>query len=385
MNRITNDIFYVGVNDHNIDLFEGQYFVPNGMSYNSYIIMDKKIAIVDSVDKNFASEWIDNIKQVIENKAPDYLIIQHMEPDHSGSIMCFLEQYPNTFVVGNSKTFKMIEQFFHKEVANKVEIKENDILNLGNHVLKFIFAPMVHWPEVMMTYDDKDKVIFTADAFGKFGSLDCDEEWKSEARRYYIGIVGKFGIPVQTLIKKVSNLDFQIICPLHGPTLASNLDYYLNLYNTWSSYKSEEEGILITYTSVYGNTKKVVYELESKLKLNNYKNIKIIDLARCDLSEAVSMAFKYNKIVFATTTYNGTLFPFMNTYIDMLVERNFQNKAIAIIDNGTWAPQVSKTIKAKLETSKNLTFIEPVIKIMSSLDSKSDEQLVVLAKNLIEA
>lgn len=385
MNRITNDIFYVGVNDHNIDLFEGQYFVPNGMSYNSYIIMDKKIAVVDSVDKNFASEWIDNIKQVIENKAPDYLIIQHMEPDHSGSIMCFLEQYPNTFVVGNSKTFKMIEQFFHKEVANKVEIKENDILNLGNHVLKFIFAPMVHWPEVMMTYDDKDKVIFTADAFGKFGSLDCDEEWKSEARRYYIGIVGKFGIPVQTLIKKVSNLDFQIICPLHGPTLASNLDYYLNLYNTWSSYKSEEEGILITYTSVYGNTKKVVYELESKLKLNNYKNIKIIDLARCDLSEAVSMAFKYNKIVFATTTYNGTLFPFMNTYIDMLVERNFQNKAIAIIDNGTWAPQVSKTIKAKLETSKNLTFIEPVIKIMSSLDSKSDEQLVVLAKNLIEA
>ncbi len=382
MNKIKNEIYYVGVNDHNVSLFEGQYHVPNGMSYNSYIIMDQKIAVMDTVDKNFTHAWLDNIEKVLGKRQPDYLIVQHMEPDHSANIMNFLKTYPNTTVVGNAKTFKMINQFFHQEIKSQLEVKDGESLTLGQHTLTFVFAPMVHWPEVMVTYDSTDKVLFSADAFGKFGALDVLEDWLDEARRYYIGIVGKYGAQVQTLLKKAATLDIETICPLHGPVLNENLGYYLNKYNVWSSYQSEEDGIMIAYTSIYGNTQKAVMELEAKLHLKGTPKIETFDLARCDMAEAVAKAFKYSKIVLATTTYNAGVFPFMDIFLGKLVERNFQNKTIAIIENGSWAPLAAKVIKNKLENAKNITYVEPVVKIMSALDEQSITQLNDLVENL---
>lgn len=386
MKKITNDIIYVGVNDHNIDLFEGQYVVPNGIAYNSYVIKDEKIAIMDTVDKNFIHEWLDNISEALDGKNPDYLVIQHMEPDHSANILNFLKVYPNCTLVGNAKIFKMMNQFFGKEIEkyleNKVVVNDMDTLSLGKHTLTFVFAPMVHWPEVMVTYDSYDKVLFSADGFGKFGALDVEEDWVDEARRYYIGIVGKYGQQVQTLLKKAKTLDIQIICPLHGPVLDSNLGYYLNLYDLWSSYTPETEGILIAYTSVYGNTKKAVMELAEKLKNYGAPNVVVYDLARDDMSKAIGDAFKYSKIVLATTTYNASIFPFMNTFIEGLVERSFQNRVVGIIENGSWAPMAAKIIKGKLAECKNLTILNPTVKIMSSLNEESAKDLEALAKEL---
>ena len=384
MKKINKDLYYIGVNDHEVDLFEGQYIVPNGMSYNSYIIKDEKIAVFDTVDQNFTNEWLNNIEEVLENKNPDYLIIQHMEPDHSANIPQFLEKYPNTTVVGNTKTFKMIEQFFNIDIENKLIVNEFDKLSLGNHELTFVFAPMVHWPEVMVTYDSYNKVLFSADGFGKFGALDVEEDWACEARRYYIGIVGKYGAQVQSLLKKASTLDIQMICPLHGPVLDSNLEYYLDLYNTWSSYSVESEGVLICYTSVYGNTKKAVLELEQLLKDNGCKKVVVNDLARCDMVEAVEDAFRYGKLVLATTTYNGDVFPFMKEFINHLTERNFQNKFVGFIDNGSWAPVATKTMKQMLEKSKNLVFATNDVKILSSLNDESRNQIKLLAEELLK-
>ena len=386
MKKITNDIIYVGVNDHNIDLFEGQYVVPNGIAYNSYVIKDEKIAIMDTVDKNFIHEWLDNISEALDGKNPDYLVIQHMEPDHSANILNFLKVYPNCTLVGNAKIFKMMSQFFGKEIEkyleNKVVVNDMDTLSLGKHTLTFVFAPMVHWPEVMVTYDSYDKVLFSADGFGKFGALDVEEDWVDEARRYYIGIVGKYGQQVQTLLKKAKTLDIQIICPLHGPVLDSNLGYYLNLYDLWSSYTPETEGILLAYTSIYGNTKKAVMELAEKLKNYGAPNVVVYDLARDDMSKAIGDAFKYSKIVLATTTYNASIFPFMNTFIEGLVERSFQNRVVGIIENGSWAPMAAKIIKGKLAECKNLTILNPTVKIMSSLNEESAKDLEALAKEL---
>lgn len=386
MKKITNDIIYVGVNDHNIDLFEGQYVVPNGIAYNSYVIKDEKIAIMDTVDKNFIHEWLDNISEALDGKNPDYLVIQHMEPDHSANILNFLKVYPNCTLVGNAKIFKMMSQFFGKEIEkyleNKVVVNDMDTLSLGKHTLTFVFAPMVHWPEVMVTYDSYDKVLFSADGFGKFGALDVEEDWVDEARRYYIGIVGKYGQQVQTLLKKAKTLDIQIICPLHGPVLDSNLGYYLNLYDLWSSYTPETEGILVAYTSIYGNTKKAVMELAEKLKNYGAPNVVVYDLARDDMSKAIGDAFKYSKIVLATTTYNASIFPFMNTFIEGLVERSFQNRVVGIIENGSWAPMAAKIIKGKLAECKNLTILNPTVKIMSALNEESAKDLEVLAKEL---
>ena len=386
MKKITNDIIYVGVNDHNIDLFEGQYVVPNGIAYNSYVIKDEKIAIMDTVDKNFIHEWLDNISEALDGKNPDYLVIQHMEPDHSANILNFLKVYPNCTLVGNAKIFKMMSQFFGKEIEkyleNKVVVNDMDTLSLGKHTLTFVFAPMVHWPEVMVTYDSYDKVLFSADGFGKFGALDVEEDWVDEARRYYIGIVGKYGQQVQTLLKKAKTLDIQIICPLHGPVLDSNLGYYLNLYDLWSSYTPETEGILLAYTSIYGNTKKAVMELAEKLKNYGAPNVVVYDLARDDMSKAIGDAFKYSKIVLATTTYNASIFPFMNTFIEGLVERSFQNRVVGIIENGSWAPMAAKIIKGKLAECKNLTILNPTVKIMSALNEESAKDLEVLAKEL---
>ena len=384
MKQINKDLFYIGVNDHEIDLFEGQYIVPNGMSYNSYIIKDEKIAILDTVDQNFTEEWLNNIEEVLENNNPDYLIIQHMEPDHSANIPAFLNKYPNTTVVGNAKTFKMIEQFFNMNIENKLVVNEFDKLSLGNHELTFVFAPMVHWPEVMVTYDNYNKVLFSADGFGKFGALDVEEDWACEARRYYIGIVGKYGVQVQNLLKKASTLDIQMICPLHGPVLDNNLEYYLGLYDTWSSYKVESEGVLICYTSVYGNTKKAVLELEELLKNNGCKKVVVNDLARCDMAEAVEDAFRYGKLVLATTTYNGDVFPFMKEFINHLTERNYQNRFVGFIDNGSWAPVATKTMKQMFEKSKNLEFATNEVKILSSLNDESRNQLKELAKELLK-
>ena len=381
---ITNDIKYVGVNDHNVDLFEGQYVVPNGMSYNSYIIKDEKIAILDTIDQNFTEEWLNNIEEVLENKSPDYLIIQHMEPDHSANIPAFLNKYPNTTVVGNEKTFKMIEQFFNMNIENKLVVNEFDKLSLGNHELTFVFAPMVHWPEVMVTYDSYNKVLFSADVFGKFGALNVEEDWACEARRYYIGIVGKYGAQVQALLKKASTLDIQIICPLHGPVLDNNFEYYLGLYDIWSGYKVESEGVLICYTSVYGNTKKAVLELEELLKNNGCKKVVVNDLARCDIAEAIEDAFRYGKLVLATTTYNGDVFPFMKEFINHLTERNYQNRFVGFIDNGSWAPVATKTMKQMFEKSKNLEFATTEVKILSSLNEESINQLKELAKELLK-
>lgn len=385
MNNVTKDIFYVGVNDHNIDLFEGQYDVPNGMAYNSYVIADEKIAVLDTVDLNFGSEWLSNIKTVLGDRTPDYLIVQHMEPDHSACIDQFVKEYPTAAVVGNAKTFAMLAAFFPElEITNKVTVKEGDKLSLGAHELTFITAPMVHWPEVMVTYDSADKVLFSADGFGKFGALDADEDWACEARRYYFGIVGKYGVQVQALLKKAAALDIQIICPLHGPILTDNLGYYLGLYNTWSSYGVESEGVFIAYTSVYGNTKKAAELLKEKLLEKGCPKVAIADLAREDMAESVEDGFRYGKLVLASPTYNGELFPFMTQYIDWLVERNYQNRTIGIIENGSWAATAAKCIKAKFEKSKNITWLDTVVSIKSALKPENISQIDALADELMK-
>ena len=379
---LTKDIFYVGVNDHKVDLFEGQYIVPNGMAYNSYVIVDDQIAIMDTVDQHFTNEWLNNIKEVLGDKNPDYLIVQHMEPDHSANIINFLKKYPNTIVVGNSKTFTMMEQFFHEEIPFKAIVNDGDVLKLGSHVLTFVFAPMVHWPEVMVTYDSFDKVLFSADGFGKFGALDVEEEWDCEARRYYFGIVGKYGQQVQSLLKKAASLDIQMICPLHGPVLKENLGHYIKQYDIWSSYGVEKEGVAIFYTSVYGHTKKAVELLVEKLEANGTPKVVACDLAREDMAECVEDAFKYGKIILATTTYNAGIFPFMNQFIEHLVERNYQNRKIGFIENGTWAPLAAKIMKSKFESCKNITFIDPVVRILSSINDDNLAQINELAENM---
>ena len=380
---ITKDIQYIGVNDHRIDLFEGQYVVPNGMSYNSYVILDEKIAVVDTVDINFTHEWLDNLQNTLGGKQPDYLIVQHMEPDHSANIMNFVKAYPAVTVVASAKAFMMMNQFFGTEFTDRrVVVGEGDTLSLGKHVLTFVAAPMVHWPEVIVTYDSTDKVLFSADGFGKFGALDVEEDWACEARRYYIGIVGKYGAQVQNLLKKAAGLDIRIICPLHGPVLSENLGYYLNLYNTWSSYQPEEEGIVIAYTSIYGNTKKAVMLLAERLKANGCPKVVVNDLARCDMAEAVEDAFRYSKLVLATTTYNAEIFPFMRQFIDHLTERNFSNRTVAFMENGSWAPLAAKVMKEMLQKSKNLTYADTTVKILSALNAESTAQVEALAEEL---
>ena len=382
--EISKNIKYVGVNDHDIDLFEGQYVVPNGMAYNSYVILDEKIAVFDSVDERFAEKWIENIKTVLNGKKPDFLIVQHMEPDHSGSIVEFVKEFPETKIVSSAKAFVMMKNFFGTAFENKqVVVSEGSKLELGEHKLLFVEAPMVHWPEVIMTYEETEKVLFSADAFGKFGALDVDEEWACEARRYYIGIVGKYGMPVQMLLKKAAGLNIKTICPLHGPVISENLGYYLDLYNTWSSYAVESEGTVIAYTSVYGNTKKAVLKLAKMLEEKGEKVV-VNDLARCDMAEAVEDAFRYGKIVFATTTYNADIFPFMREFINHLVERNFQNKTVAFIENGSWAPIAATIMKGMLEKCKNLTQAQTTVKIMSALNEESEKQLSALAEELCQ-
>lgn len=380
---ITKDIRYIGVNDHEIDLFEGQYNVPNGMAYNSYVIMDEKIAVMDTVDRNFTHEWLDNLAGALEGRTPDYLIVQHMEPDHSANISVFMKMYPKAVIVASDKAFKMMQNFFGTDYADRrLVVGENDTLTLGKHTLTFVTAPMVHWPEVLMTYDSADKVLFTADGFGKFGALDVEEEWACEARRYYFGIVGKYGVQVQAVLKKAAALDIQTICPLHGPVLNENLDYYLGLYNTWSSYEAESEGILIAYTSVYGNTKKAVELLADKLRAAECPKVVVTDLARTDISEAVEDAFRYGKIVLATTTYNADIFPPMHQFVHALEERGIRNKTIGLIENGSWAPQAAKVMRRMLEECKNLTFTETTVKIMSALNDESKAQIDALAAEL---
>ena len=379
---ITKDIRYVGVNDHQVDLFEGQYVVPNGMSYNSYVIMDEKIAVMDTVDQNFGKEWLANIEAVLEGRKPDYLVVHHMEPDHSANIDVFLQTYPEAVVVSSAKAFAMMKNFFGTDYADRrIVVGEGDTLPLGVHTLTFVTAPMVHWPEVIVSYDSADKVLFSADGFGKFGALDVEEDWACEARRYYIGIVGKYGAQTQALLKKAATLDIQTICPLHGPVLKENLGYYINLYDIWSSYKVESEGILIAYTSVYGNTKKAVELLASKLEEKGQK-VTVADLARDDMAEAVEDAFRYGKLVLATTTYNGDVFPFMKEFIHHLTERNYQNRTVAMMENGSWAPVASKVMMKMLEGSKNLTFAQNNVKILSALSDDSRAQIEALAEEL---
>ncbi len=381
--QITNDIRYIGVNDHQIDLFEGQYDVPNGISYNSYVILDEKIAIMDTVDINFTHQWLDNIQNTLGQKKPDYLIIQHMEPDHSANIVNFLKAYPQAKIVSSQKAFAMMQQFFGTDFSdNRIVVEEGDTLSLGKHTLTFVTAPMVHWPEVIVTYDSCDKVLFSADGFGKFGALDVEEDWACEARRYYIGIVGKYGAQVQNLLKKASGLDIAIICPLHGPVLNENLGYYLNLYNIWSSYQSEEEGIVIAYTSVYGNTKKAVLKLAEALKAKGCPKVVVNDLARCDMAEAVEDAFRYSKLVLATTTYNAEIFPFMRDFIYHLTERNFQGRTVGFLQNGSWAPMATKVMKGMLEKSKNLSFCETEVTVLSALNAESLQQIDALSGEL---
>ena len=380
--KISNDILYIGVNDHKVDLFEGQYKVPNGMSYNSYVILDEKVAVLDTVDISFTHEWLDNLQAALNGRTPDYLVVQHMEPDHSANIGSFLKFYPDATVVATEKAFKMIEQFFGKGFAPKRVFAENgSTLSLGAHTLTFLHAPMVHWPEVMVSYDSKDKVLFSADGFGKFGALDVKEDWKDEARRYYIGIVGKYGAQVQGLLKKAAELDIAAICPLHGPVLQENLSYYIGLYQTWSSYTPEDEGIFIAYTSVYGNTKKAVEDLAEKCKSKG-ANVVLCDLSREDLSSAVANAFRYSKLVLATTTYNADIFPFMRHFIEHLTERNFQNRTVAFIENGSWAPMAAKTMKAMLQNAKKLTVAEPTVTIHSASNEETGKQLEALANDL---
>lgn len=381
--NISGDIKYVGVNDHDIDLFEGQYVVENGMAYNSYVILDDKIAVFDTVDARFGEQWLQNLAAVLEGKKPAYLIVQHMEPDHSANIVKFMNTYPAATVVSSQKAFKMMEQFFGTDFAGRnLVVGEGDTLSLGKHELTFVAAPMVHWPEVIVTYDSTDKVLFSADGFGKFGALDVDEEWACEARRYYIGIVGKYGAQVQALLKKAAGLDIKIICPLHGPVLTENLGYYINLYNIWSSYQAEKDGIVIAYTSVYGHTKEAVELLAKKLEEKGCEKVSVCDLARCDMAEAVEDAFKYSKIVLATTTYNADIFPFMKEFINHLTERNFQNRTVAFIENGSWAPMATRVMKSMLEGSKNLTYAENTVRIMSALNEESVAQIEALATEL---
>lgn len=380
---ISKDIQYVGVNDHAIDLFEGQYVVENGMAYNSYVILDEKIAVLDSVDGRFEKEWLDNIAKVLEGRTPDYLIVQHMEPDHSANVDKFMKAYPQARVVASSKAFVMMKQFFGTDFADRqVVVGEGDTLSLGKHTLTFVTAPMVHWPEVIMTYDSCDKVLFSADGFGKFGALDVEEDWACEARRYYIGIVGKYGAQVQGVLKKAAALDIQIICPLHGPVLSENLEYYLNLYQIWSSYGVESEGVMIAYTSVYGNTKQAVALLKDALEAKGCPKVVVADLAREDMAEAVEDAFRYGKLVLATTTYNGDVFPFMREFIHHLTERNFQNRTVAFVDNGSWAPMAAKVMRKMLENSKNLTFTDTTVTIRSALNEESRAQIAALAEEL---
>lgn len=381
--EISNDIKYIGVNDHEIDLFEGMYDVPNGMAYNSYVILDEKIAVMDTVDARFGDEWLKNLEKVLDGKAPDYLVVQHMEPDHSANIKVFADKFPNVKIVSSAKAFVMMGQFFGDDFKDRqIVVGENDTLTLGKHTLTFVTAPMVHWPEVIMTYDNVDKALFSADGFGKFGALDADEDWNCEARRYYFGIVGKYGVQVQAVLKKAAGLDIQKILPLHGPMLLSDLGHYLNLYNTWSSYGVESEGVVIAYTSVYGNTKKAALLLEEKLKENGCPKVTVTDLARDDMAEAVEDAFRYGKLVLATTTYNAEIFPFMRDFIQHLTERNYQNRTIGIIENGTWAPTAAKVIKGMFEKSKNITFAENTVTIKSALNAESTAQLEKLAKEL---
>ncbi len=382
--KITDDIKYIGVNDHDIDLFEGQYIVENGMAYNSYAVIDDKIAIMDTVDAYFTDEWLENIEKALGGRTPDYLIIQHMEPDHSANIMNFVNKYPNVKIVASAKAFVMMKNFFGIDFSDKsIVVGEGDTLNLGKHTLSFITAPMVHWPEVIVTYDNFDKVLFSADGFGKFGALDVDEDWACEARRYYFGIVGKYGAQVQSLLKKAAALDIKTICPLHGPVLKENLGYYIDLYNTWSSYGVESEGVVIAYTSVYGNTKKAVEELAEKLKSKGCEKVSVNDLARCDMAEAVEDAFRYGKLVLATTTYNADIFPFMREFINHLTERNFQNRKIGLIENGSWAPMAAKVMKASFEKSKNITFCDTVVKINSALNDESKAEIEKLAEEIL--
>ena len=380
---ITNDIRYIGVNDHDIDLFEGQYIVPEGMAYNSYVIIDEKIVVMDTVSADFGEEWLANLENALAGRKPDYLIIHHMEPDHSANIDKFVNAYPEATIVGNAKTFEMIDQFFGSGLCkNRLAVKNGDTLSLGRHELTFIFAPMVHWPEVMMSYDETDKALFSADAFGKFGALDCqDKEWDCEARRYYMGIVGKYGMQVQAVLKKAAALDIKTICPLHGPVLTGDLSHYMSLYDIWSSYGVESEGVCIAYTSVYGNTKRAAELLAKKLEERGCKAA-ISDLARCDMAEAVEDAFRYGKLVLATTTYNADIFPFMRQFIDHLTERNYQNRTIGFIENGTWAPAAAKTMKAMFEKSKNINYIETTVTLRSAMTEENAEAIERMAEEL---
>ena len=381
--KITKDIVYIGVNDHRVDLFEGQYRVPNGMSYNSYVVLDDKIAVLDTVDVNFSHEWLDNLQNALGTRQPDYLIVQHMEPDHSANVAMFAKTYPQAIIVSSAKAFAMMENFFQDDFSDRrLVIGEGDSLDLGHHRLNFVAAPMVHWPEVMVTYDSTDKVLFSADGFGKFGALDVDEPWVDEARRYYIGIVGKYGAQVQALLKKAAGLDIACICPLHGPVLKENLGYYLNLYNTWSSYQPEEEGIVVAYTSIYSHTKKAAMELCTKLSANGCPKVVTYDLARCDMSQAVADAFRYPKLVLATTTYNADIVPPMRSFIEHLVQRNFSNRTVALMENGSWSPLAAKVMKELLSGCKNLSFVDPVVRILSAVNGQSLEQISQLANEL---
>ena len=382
--KITEDIIYVGVNDHDVDLFEGQYIVPNGMAYNSYVIRDEKIAVMDTVDGRFAEEWLANIEKALDGATPDYLIVQHMEPDHAANIQVFAEKYPSAQIVGNAKTFTMMKNFFHGlELDGKtVEVKNGETLNLGKHELTFVFAPMVHWPEVMVTYDSSDKVLFSADGFGKFGALDVEEDWDCEARRYYIGIVGKYGAQVQNLLKVAATLDIQIICPLHGPVLTENLGHYIEKYNIWSSYGVESEGVMIAYASVYGNTKKAAELLAEKLQEKGCPKVVVCDLAREDMAEAVEDAFRYGKLVLASVTYNADVFPFMKIFIEHLTERNYQKRTLGLIENGSWAPTAARVMTGMFEKSKNITWLYHSVKIMSSLSEENEKELDAMAEEL---
>ncbi len=383
---ISNDIKYIGVNDRELDLFEGQYIVPNGMAYNSYAILDEKIAIMDTVDVHFTDVWLDNLRQALDGRAPDYLVVHHMEPDHSASIARFANDYPEAKIVASSKAFVMMKNFYGTDFADRqIVVGEGDKLSLGSHTLTFLTAPMVHWPEVIVSYESTEKVLFSADAFGKFGTWDADEDWACEARRYYIGIVGKYGAQVQALLKKAAALDIQTICPLHGPVLTENLGYYIGLYDTWSSYGVESEGVVIAYTSVYGNTKKAVERLAELLRAGGCPKVTVNDLARCDMAEAVEDAFRYGKIVLATTTYNADIFPFMREFIHHLTEGNFQNKTVGLIENGSWAPMAAKVMRTMLEKSKNLVYTDTTVKITSALNAESEAQLEALAKELCQA
>ena len=381
---IKEDIIYIGVNDKEIDLFEGQYDVPNGMAYNSYLIIDEKVAILDSVEIKFKDEWLNNIKKVIKDRNVDYLIVQHMEPDHSANIVSLIKEYPNVKIVSNEKSFMMMQNYFNNDFKeNKIIVNEGDTLSLGKHTLKFMMAPFVHWPEVMVTYDEYSKVLFSADAFGKFGALDVNDDWDCEARRYYFGIISKYGVQVQNLLKKISSLDIEGIYPLHGPILTKNIEYYINLYDIWSSYEYEEEGVVIAYTSVYGNTLEAVLKLKELLLNKGCNKVIVNDLARCDMHEAIEDAFRYNKLVLATTTYNADIFPFMKTFIEHLLERNYQNRTIAFIENGSWAPLANKKMKDMFSKSKNITYLDTSVSIKSSLNERNKEELNKLCEELL--